>query len=239
MGMLKIDHIRTLLNLDRVQQEFMDKFHTSPTEADVHRINEMFETELFSILPDFSEPIPGVLDTVETLRKRDLHIGSTTGYTKQMIDIVAPSAAKFGYRPDFCITSTEVESGRPAPNMMFANSNYFKVYPMHTMVKVGDTIADIHEGSNAGAWTVSVIMGSSVLGHTKEEVSQLSSKELQELKEAARNKFLTSGADFVIDSITDLPETVEKIDSLLEKQFRPSKFQSQKEYPLRKMMGSI
>lgn len=82
-------------------------------------------------------------------------------------------------------------------------------------------------------------MGSSVLGHTKEEVSDLSNKELQELKEAARNKFLAGGADFVIDSITDLPETLERINSLLEKQFRPGKFQSQKEYPLRKMMGSI
>ncbi len=78
------------------------------------------------------------------------------GYTKQMIDIVGPAAEKFGYKPDFCISSTEVAAGRPAPYMMFANSNHFKVYPMHNVVKVGDTLADIEEGANAGAWTVSI-----------------------------------------------------------------------------------
>ena len=48
---------------------------------------------------DYCEPIPGVVDTVAELRRMGLKIGSTTGYTKEMMDIVAPGAAARGYAP--------------------------------------------------------------------------------------------------------------------------------------------
>jgi hypothetical protein len=84
---------------------------------------------------------------------------------------------------------------------------------------------------------VSVIMGSSVLGHTQEELKELTSKDLATLKDAARNKFLSGGCDFVIDSIKDLPNTIEQINSLLDKKFRPGKFHSHcGEYPLKKLV---
>ena len=49
---------------------------------------------LFDALENYSEPIPGVVDTVEALRRAGIKIGSTTGYTGKMMDIVIPAAEK-------------------------------------------------------------------------------------------------------------------------------------------------
>ena len=47
------------------------------------------------------------------------------------------------------------------------------------VMKVGDTVADIKEGKNAGVVTVGIIEGSSVMGLTREEYEALSPQEKQ------------------------------------------------------------
>ena len=78
---------------------------------------------LFDTLENYSEPIPGVVDTVEALRKAGIKIGSTTGYTDKMMDIVIPAAEKAGYKVDNCVTSDHLPAGRPYPYMVVMGSN--------------------------------------------------------------------------------------------------------------------
>lgn len=42
----------------------------------------------------------GVSDAVKRLRDRGLKIGSTTGYTRPMLDVLLPHAVAMGYAPD-------------------------------------------------------------------------------------------------------------------------------------------
>ena len=51
---------------------------------------------------------------------------------------------------------------------------------------MGDTIADIKEGVNAGVWTVGVILGSNEMGLTQEETEKLPSDELNKRMAAVR-----------------------------------------------------
>ena len=60
----------------------------------------LFEEKLMSILSDFSSPKPYVLETVAKLREMGISIGSTTGYTDEMMSIVTKKAAQLGYAPD-------------------------------------------------------------------------------------------------------------------------------------------
>lgn len=60
------------------------------------------------VLADYCEPLPGVIETVAELK-----ISSTTGYTKEMTDIVAPGAGAKGYVPDALVTAEEAGAGRP------------------------------------------------------------------------------------------------------------------------------
>ncbi|GHH99655.1 phosphonoacetaldehyde hydrolase [Neobacillus kokaensis] len=212
MGMLKIEHIRTLTEMPRVRNEWITKTGKAPTEQDVIEMNDDFERTLIKILPDFTTPIPGVIETIQALRDRGLKIGSTTGYTKEMIEIVYPRAKEKGYSPDFYIASDEVKSGRPYPWMCYQNAMELEVYPMNRLVKVGDTKIDMEEGRNAGMWAIGIVLGSSTLGLSEEEVRGLDPAMLEEKMKTVRKKLFDAGAHYVIDSIRELVSVVEEIE---------------------------
>ena len=80
-----------------------------------------------------------------------------------------------------------------------------------SVVKYGDTIADIKEGVNAGVWTVGVILGSNEMGLTQEETEKLPSDELNKSMAAVRKRMYMAGAHYVVNSIAELPEIIEII----------------------------
>ena len=68
-------------------------------EDDVEKLYSLFEEKLLGILDQFAEVKPYVLETIEELRKKDIKIGSTTGYTDKMMAIVTAKAKENGYEP--------------------------------------------------------------------------------------------------------------------------------------------
>lgn len=217
MGMLKIDHIRALSKMPRIAEEWKKKHGTYPTEDDVVAMYHEFEPSLLKILTNYTTPIPGVIDTVNKLRSMGLKIGSTTGYTQSMMDVVVPNAAKNGYSPDCYFTPDGLPNGRPYPWMMYQNAMKLGVSPMSHIVKVGDTKSDIKEGVNAGAWSIGVVIGSNEMGLHKEEADALSPEELAAKTEKIMNLFYENGAHYVIKEVSDLPEAIAKINQCLEK----------------------
>lgn len=216
MGKLKIEHIAELLQMERIRNEYYKKYGKYPDKNTVDEFYSDFETNLFKILPVYTEPLPGVVDTINILRKDyKLKIGSTTGYTKEMMDIITPIVEKKGYKPDYIISSSEVKQGRPYPWMIYHNAMNLCVFPMEYIVKIGDTIADIEEGRNSGCWTVGIIEGSSTMGMTQEEYSKLNEKEKGKLKKIAEDKYKAANPDFIINSFKDIPQLIDTINNLL------------------------
>ncbi len=214
MGLPKRDHVRELLKIGRVSALFAERYGRPWNEEDVEKLYAGFVPALMETLSGYCEPLPGVVETAAELRGVGLKIGSTTGYTREMMDIVAPGAAALGYAPDALVTPDETGAGRPYPYMIFRNMEKLGVYPPATLGTAGDTRADIREGKNAGVWSVGVIEGSSELGLTQDECSALSAAERAGRFAAVRDRFYGAGADFVIDRITELPKLVEQINKL-------------------------
>ena len=79
MGMLKIDHIRTMLRMPRISALWEEKYGRKPEEKDVKELFGLFEEKLMSILHLFAGPKPGVAETVKALREKGIAIVSTTG----------------------------------------------------------------------------------------------------------------------------------------------------------------
>ena len=100
MGMLKWNHIHTMMQMPRISEEWNRVHGTSWTLEDVDAVYQRSEQGIMEILKDFANPKPFVLDTVSLLRKHGIKIGSTTGYTDEMMSIVVPAAEKNGYSPD-------------------------------------------------------------------------------------------------------------------------------------------
>lgn len=211
MGMEKKAHIRTMLSTEKGMQRWLDLYHCPWTEADVEEIYQKFEENLRQVVADYSYVISGVPETVEALRSRGIRIGSTTGYNGEVMRRVAPVAAKEGYAPDCIVTPDITGYSRPTPFMLYECMRQTGVYPASHVVKVGDTVVDIQEGKNAGAWSVGILVGSSLMGLSLEEYGNASPEEIEARKESARKAYLDAGADLVIDTIRDLPAAIDSL----------------------------
>ena len=211
MGLTKIDHIRALFDMERIGEAFRQKYGRVYGEEDVKGRYAEFQRLLFATLREYTAPISDVIETIDVLRKMGIKIGSTTGYTREMMDVVVPAAAEKGYRTDNCVTSDGLPAGRPYPYMIYKNMCDLAVPSRLSVVKYGDTISDIKEGVNAGVWSVGVILGSNEMGLTEDEVKQLPEAELKKRMAAVRNRMYAAGAHYVVDSICELPALIESI----------------------------
>lgn len=205
MGMLKIDHIRTMLQMPRISAAWETVCKRAWTEEDVKEVYKASEAGLMKILPEYVDIKPYVTETIADLRERGIKIGSTTGYTDAMMEIVVPAAKEGGYSPDSWFSPNAVNNmGRPYPYMIYRNMEVLKVMSVENVIKVGDTVADIKEGLNAGVCTVGIVEGSSIMGYSKPEYAALSEKDKEEACERVEAVYRNAGADYVIKDIRSL-----------------------------------
>ena len=144
-----------------------------PIEADVESLFANFVPLQLECLVKYSTVIDGVAAAVARVRKRGIKIGSTTGYTRPMLDMILRPAAEQGYQPDCAITPDDVGAGRPHPWMIYANAIRLQVEPLEAIVKVGDTPVDIEEGLRAGVWTIGVARTGNMIGLSVEDFAAL------------------------------------------------------------------
>lgn len=217
MGLEKKAHIKSLLELPQAQEQWLARFGRAADETEIDRLYHEFEATLFEVVAERSAPLAGVVDCVNSLRAMGLKIGSTTGYTMKMMERVLPTAKAGGYEPDVLVTPDLVGgTGRPAPFMLFECMRQLNVYPPRAVLKVGDTVADILEGKNAGALSVGLLEGANVMGlSSPEEYAALSETERKTLKAKAAARYKAAGADFVLDSIGDLPALVASLNGVV------------------------
>ncbi|OON98640.1 MAG: phosphonoacetaldehyde hydrolase [Epulopiscium sp. Nele67-Bin004] len=212
MGALKWQHIKTVLEMERVNAMWKDVYGRDFDDSDVDKIHDVFFEKLMESLHKYATPKPHVIDAVAKLREMDIKIGSTTGYTDDMMEIIVDGAKQQGYSPDFMCTPTMLgDVGRPYPYMVFKNMEVLKVGSVKNVVKVGDTVSDILEGVNAGVVVVGVVEGSSEMALNEEEYAALSEDKKQTLIDAVTTKYKDAGADYVILNMSHLPALVESL----------------------------
>jgi len=212
MGLMKKDHLRTILSRPQVAEAWTAVHGMPASEDDIADLFNSFVPMQISVLKEFAEPIPGLLEVVQELRDRDMKIGTTTGYLRQMMEVLAPKAKENGYEPDCIVCPDEVPAGRPYPWMCYENAIQLGVYPMQAIVKVGDTLVDIEEGLNAGMWTVGLSLTGNLLGLNEAEVEALSTEERERAINKSEAQLYQAGAHYVIDGIWDLPDVLDDIE---------------------------
>jgi phosphonoacetaldehyde hydrolase len=221
MGVLKIDHIRKILFSETVSTRWSKAVGHNPIESDVESLFANFVPLQLECLVKYSTVIDGVAETVARLRKRGIKIGSTTGYTRAMLEMILQPAAAQGYGPDCAITPDDVGAGRPHPWMIFANAIRMQVEPLEAIVKIGDTPVDIEEGLRAGVWTIGVARTGNMIGLSAEDFAALTSVEQATRIENARTALSTAGAHEVIDAVADCEHAIDAIEPRIRKGERP------------------
>ena len=206
MGLSKRDHLRALLRLPAVARRWREQQGGDATEDDVDELYRRFMPLQLEVIDEFAGVVPGLLDCVGVLRGRGLAVGATTGYFREAAERVYRRAAAQGFRPDHCVCAEEVSAGRPAPWMIFRIMEAAGIYPPARVAKVGDTVPDVEEGLNAGAWSIGVTESSSEVGCSLSEWQMLDEDARREKRSQARSRLLAAGAHHVIDSLAELPE---------------------------------
>jgi phosphonoacetaldehyde hydrolase len=194
MGKPKAEHVRALL----------ETLGRPADEADVRELM----VDLGPIMQDqaarAARLIDGACSAVQQLRSEGIKIGSSTGYTREMMAPVLQDAAAQGYVPDHLVCSGETPAGRPTPLMIYKACAELGIWPLSRVAKVDDTEAGVAEGRAAGCFTVGIAASGNGVGLSQQGLSALSAAERVARIGAAEKSLLAAGADVVIDTVAQL-----------------------------------
>ena len=213
MGMAKRDHIKAILELPNIISKFESIYGHIPGNEDIDRIYNVFVPMNENIVTQFANLVPGAAEAVTVLRERGLKVGSTTGYTRSIMEQILPIAANQGYAPDNLVCSDEVAVGRPAPHAMKRCFSDLGILEPASVIKVDDTEPGIGEGKSAGCLTVGVTLSGNFAGKSPQEIAQLDEDEVNKIRLRAGKMLRDAGADYVIDSVAKLPALIDQLEA--------------------------
>ncbi|HVY46233.1 MAG TPA: phosphonatase-like hydrolase [Minicystis sp.] len=159
MGLPKPDAIRRLL---------VEHGPGGAVDRIVPRLHAAFVARMRDHYAAHAEEVPGASETFAALHQGGVLVALDTGFDRA---IAAPILERIGWRArglvDAVVTSDEVSHGRPAPDMIFEAMRRLDVASADDVAKVGDTPADLVEGTSAGCrFVIGVTSGS----HTRAEL---------------------------------------------------------------------
>ena len=210
MGKAKADHVRALLEDERIADAWRLANGRSPTAHDRNTLIAELGPLMRAQAAHAATLIDGARAAIDSLRAAGLKIASSTGYTRDMMEPVLKSAATQGYVPDHVVCSGETPHGRPSPLMIFKACADLGVWPLSRVVKVDDAVAGVAEGKAAGCLTVGVAASGNGVGLSAAALASLPAEERDSRIAAARKVLYGAGADIVVDSVATLVPALEQ-----------------------------
>jgi phosphonoacetaldehyde hydrolase len=218
MGLAKRAHIDAMLSDPEVIAAWRAGVGAAPPEAGAGRealVDALYAraTPLqIAVLPQHAAPIPGAVAQLDALRAAGLGLALTTGYNREMLDVLLPVAEAAGLRADLALASTDVRRGRPWPDLCWeAAMRLGGLRAASRGVNVGDTPVDMQTGRSAGFWTVGFALSGNEVGLSAAELEALSPGARSAARRAAELRLREAGAHEVVDDIAALGLALERI----------------------------
>lgn len=223
MGLRKDLHIKALTEVPEIRERWKGVHGSYPSQAEVDAMFADFVPMQLDCLREYTTLLPGVAETTKKLQAEGIKIGSSTGFTRAMVDILEADAKKQGYVPDASVAGDEVEHGaRPKPFMVYKNLDMLDVHPIQSVVKVDDTVSGVGEALEAGCWGVGIARYSNYMdidsfAHEK----SLSEADLARRLAFTRETLRKAGAHYVVDTFDELPAVIEDVNDRLARGEKP------------------
>jgi phosphonatase-like hydrolase len=147
--------------------------HGGPTRATSAHVRDIHDDFLRRMIAHYTtseaiQPMPHAEDTLMKLRRAGVRVALDTGFSRTILDTVLERLDWTGTRLfDATVASDEVVRGRPHPDLVFKAMELTGVTNPAAVAKVGDTPADLEEGTAARCGLVVGVMNGS---HTGEEL---------------------------------------------------------------------
>jgi phosphonoacetaldehyde hydrolase len=211
MGLPKRDHIRTMGMMARVAEAWREIHGSAFDESAVDRLYEAFTPRQVMAVRAHADVIAGVVSAVDALRRREIRIGSTTGYPRIVMAAITDLVASQGFVPDAMVCADDLPVTRPTPLGMWRCLIELGVWPAWSAVKVDDTVPGLLEGRDAGAWTVGILASGNAAGLTHAEWDALDDRGRQEVRDRSSAALARARPDFTIDTVADLLPVIDEI----------------------------
>lgn len=223
MGLRKDLHIKALTETPEIAERWKSVHGKYPDQADVDRMFADFVPAQIDCLPQYTDLLPGIAEVTQRLQKGGIKIGTTTGFTRSMVDVLLAAAIKQGFNPDCTVAGDEVIHGaRPEPHMVYRNLDLLGISPIESVIKVDDTISGVGEALNAGCWGIGVSRWSNYMDmDTPDSDKALSEAEIERRHNHTKDLLRKAGAHYVIDSIADIEPVIEDINARLARGEKP------------------
>lgn len=222
MGVNKWNHIEALLGLPKVASQWLSSYGRLHQPADIDEMLKTFLPMNLQSIRECSELVPGTAEVCAALRGRGILIGSTTGYTRALLDELMGLAAQQGYRVDASVCAGETALGRPSEQMMLRSAELLGLTNPRLVIKVDDTVPGLLEGKRYGCWTVGVAASGNATGLSRAEYEALPSADRKDMLERAYASFDVARPDFIIESVADLLPVIDEINDRLRRGEHPS-----------------
>jgi phosphonatase-like hydrolase len=138
--------------------------------ADLEAIHDDFVRRMIHFYrsdPSVHE-IPGASETFRRLHAGGVKVGLDTGFTRDIVDVVLDRLDwKNSPLIDVTVTSDEVPRGRPHPDLVAKAMRDLGITDPRRVAKVGDTPADLEEGTSAGC---GLVIGVTAGSHTADQL---------------------------------------------------------------------
>lgn len=162
MGLPKPEAIRLLLMETgrETSHELVNTIH----DNFVRRMKEYYahETEVGEV--------PGSSAVFAQLRAARIQCALNTGFSRDIVNILLNRLGwKVPTTIDATITSDEVARGRPFPDMIQHLMKQLNIHDVKKVAKIGDTWADLEEGTNAGC---GLVIGVTSGSYTHDKLAQ-------------------------------------------------------------------
>ena len=116
------------------------------------------------------KPIEGVEEVFKGLRQKGIQIALNTGYDRNTAEKLM---GKLGWTipetVDMLVTASDVERGRPMPDMILKAMQMAGIKMAEHIAKIGDSAIDIEEGHNAGC---GLVLGITTGAQTREQLAK-------------------------------------------------------------------
>lgn len=221
MGLHKRDHIARMATMPSIQNQWVALRGGACTSRDIDEFYREFIPIQVAALRQYCGLIPGTQEAIEYWRRQGAKIVATTGYNQEMMGIVLEEAALAGFIPDSAVCAEQLPAGRPAPWLVFRAMQNTGIYPPAAVINIGDTLADVASGRNAGVWSIGVAATGNMVGLDRGGWEALPGRTKEMLLKPAKAKLLEHGAHYAVDGIADCPRILEEINAKLAAGERP------------------
>lgn len=147
----------------------------------VPAILESFNVFLINSLDNFV-PNKDTKEIIRFLKQKNIITGLGTGFPRDVFELIVKHLGWTDIGFDYIGIAEEVGRGRPHPDMITDMLKKFRL-DKEEFLKVGDTVADILEGKNAGVKTAAILAGTQDEKEIRKQNPDFIICELTELKQ--------------------------------------------------------